>query len=67
MLLHESIRAAKEASLRALTAETPGDPVRGAQDVTHAVPHPGVEVEGGRDPTADWMLNLQILILGGLR
>jgi hypothetical protein len=27
----------------------------------------GVEVEGGRVPTADWMLNLQILPSGGLR
>jgi hypothetical protein len=27
----------------------------------------GVEVEGGRVPTADWMLNLQILTSGGLR
>jgi hypothetical protein len=27
----------------------------------------GVEVEGGRLPTADWMLNLQILTSGGLR
>jgi len=25
----------------------------------------GVEVEGGRLPTADWMLNLQIFIAGG--
>ncbi|HJY82763.1 MAG TPA: hypothetical protein VKK81_16970 [Candidatus Binatia bacterium] len=25
----------------------------------------GVEVEGGRLPTADWMLNLQILTSGG--
>jgi len=25
----------------------------------------GVEVEGGRVPTADWMLNLQILTSGG--
>jgi hypothetical protein len=29
--------------------------------------HCGVEVEGGRVPTADWMLNLQILTSGGLR
>jgi hypothetical protein len=27
--------------------------------------HCGVEVEGGRVPTADWMLNLQILTSGG--
>jgi hypothetical protein len=27
----------------------------------------GVEVEGGRVPTADWFLNLQILTSGGLR
>src|ERR671929_208848 len=27
----------------------------------------GVEVEGGRIPTPDWMLNLQILTSGGLR
>jgi hypothetical protein len=27
----------------------------------------GVEVEGGRVPTADWMLNLQILTSGGLQ
>jgi hypothetical protein len=27
----------------------------------------GVEVEGGRLPTADWMLNLQILTSGGYR
>jgi hypothetical protein len=27
----------------------------------------GIEVEGGRVPTADWMLNLQILTSGGLR
>jgi hypothetical protein len=27
----------------------------------------GVEVEGGRGPTADWMLNLQILTSGGFR
>jgi len=27
----------------------------------------GVEVEGGRAPTADWMLNLQILTSGGFR
>jgi hypothetical protein len=27
----------------------------------------GVEVEGGRLPTADWLLNLQILISGGFR
>jgi hypothetical protein len=27
----------------------------------------GVEVEGGRVPTSDWMLNLQILISGGFR
>ena len=27
----------------------------------------GVEVEGGRVPTADWFLNLQILTLGGFR
>ena len=27
----------------------------------------GVEVEGGRLPTADWMLNLQILTSGGFR
>jgi hypothetical protein len=27
----------------------------------------GVEVEGGRVPTTDWMLNLQILISGGYR
>jgi hypothetical protein len=27
----------------------------------------GVEVEGGRVPTSDWMLNLQILTSGGLR
>jgi hypothetical protein len=26
-----------------------------------------VEVEGERVPTADWMLNLQILTSGGLR
>jgi hypothetical protein len=26
-----------------------------------------VEVEGGRVPTADWMLNLQILTSGGFR
>ena len=25
----------------------------------------GVEVEGGRLPTSDWMLNLQILTSGG--
>jgi hypothetical protein len=29
--------------------------------------HCGVEVEGGRVPTADWMLNLQILTSGGFR
>jgi hypothetical protein len=29
--------------------------------------HCGVEVEGGRVPTADWFLNLQILTSGGLR
>jgi hypothetical protein len=27
----------------------------------------GVEVEGGRAPTPDWMLNLQILTSGGFR
>src|SRR5262245_34127932 len=27
----------------------------------------GVEVEGGRVPTHDWVLNLQILISGGFR
>ena len=27
----------------------------------------GVEVEGGRTPTSDWMLNLQILTSGGFR
>jgi hypothetical protein len=27
----------------------------------------GVEVEGGRVPTADWFLNLQILTSGGFR
>lgn len=27
----------------------------------------GVEVEGGRLPTADWFLNLQLLTSGGLR
>jgi len=27
----------------------------------------GVEVEGGRLPTPDWMLNLQILASGGFR
>ena len=27
----------------------------------------GVEVDGGRGPTADWLLNLQILTSGGLR
>ena len=27
----------------------------------------GVEVEGGRLPTQDWMLNLQILTSGGFR
>ena len=27
----------------------------------------GVEVEGGRLPTADWFLNLQILTSGGFR
>jgi hypothetical protein len=27
----------------------------------------GVEVEGGRMPTSDWMLNLQILTSGGYR
>jgi hypothetical protein len=27
----------------------------------------GVEVEGGRVPTADWILNLQILTSGGFR
>jgi hypothetical protein len=27
----------------------------------------GVEVEGGRLPTADWLLNLQILTSGGFR
>jgi hypothetical protein len=27
----------------------------------------GVEVEGGRVPTPDWFLNLQILISGGFR
>ena len=27
----------------------------------------GVEVEGGRIPTPDWMLNLQILTSGGFR
>jgi hypothetical protein len=27
----------------------------------------GVEVEGGRVPTQDWMLNLQILTSGGFR
>jgi hypothetical protein len=27
----------------------------------------GVEVEGGRVPTHDWMLNLQSLTSGGLR
>ena len=27
----------------------------------------GVEVEGGRVPTPDWMLNLQILTSGGYR
>src|SRR5207237_644751 len=27
----------------------------------------GVEVEGGRVPTVDWMLNLQILTSGGFR
>jgi hypothetical protein len=27
----------------------------------------GVEVEGGRVPTPDWMLNLQILTSGGLQ
>jgi hypothetical protein len=29
--------------------------------------HCGVEVEGRRVPTADWMLNLQILTSGGFR
>ena len=29
--------------------------------------HCGVEVEGGRVPTADWFLNLQILTSGGFR
>jgi hypothetical protein len=29
--------------------------------------HCGVEVEGGRLPTPDWMLNLQILTSGGFR
>ena len=29
--------------------------------------HCGVEVEGGRVPTADWMLNLQMLTAGGFR
>jgi hypothetical protein len=27
----------------------------------------GVEVEGGRVPTRDWLRNLQILTLGGVR
>jgi hypothetical protein len=27
----------------------------------------GVEVEGGREPTHDWLLNLQILTSGGFR
>ncbi len=27
----------------------------------------GVEVEGGRGPTADWVLNLQILTSGSFR
>jgi hypothetical protein len=27
----------------------------------------GVEVEGGRVPTRDWFLNVQILTSGGLR
>lgn len=27
----------------------------------------GVQVEGGRMPTSDWMLNLQILTSGGYR
>ena len=27
----------------------------------------GVQVEGGRVPTSDWMLNLQILTSGGYR
>ena len=27
----------------------------------------GVEVEGGRLPTHDWMLNLQVLTSGGFR
>jgi hypothetical protein len=27
----------------------------------------GVQVEGGRVPTADWFLNLQILTSGGFR
>jgi hypothetical protein len=29
--------------------------------------HCGVEVEGGRVPTRDWFLNLQILTSGGFR
>jgi hypothetical protein len=33
---------------------------------THAGPC-GVEVEGGRLPTADWLLNLQLLTSGGFR
>jgi hypothetical protein len=31
------------------------------------LPQKGVEVEGGRVPTSDWMLNLQILTSGGFR
>ena len=29
--------------------------------------HCGVEVEGGKVPTHDWLLNLQILTSGGFR
>jgi hypothetical protein len=36
---------------------------RRAQHVGHC----GVEVEGGKVPTQDWFLNLQILTSGGFR
>ena len=36
------------------------------RQATHAGQY-GVEVEGGRVPTSDWMLNLHILTSGGFR
>jgi hypothetical protein len=48
----------------------------GLAHLYHLIPYPrraknagfcGVEVEGGRVPTTDWMLNLQLLTSGGYR